>query len=116
VVDCDGLENRCAGNRTGGSNPSPSAKKEKNEMIAYLPMIIGILVATGVFTYLWREGAFLRLSGYFRETQEELKKCTWPTWDELMGSTAVVMVAVGLLGGFTVGVDFLVANVLRLII
>jgi preprotein translocase subunit SecE len=33
-----------------------------------------------------------------------------------MGSTAVVMVAVGLLGGFTVGVDFLVANVLRLII
>jgi hypothetical protein len=26
VVYCDGLENRCAGNRAGGSNPSPSAK------------------------------------------------------------------------------------------
>ena len=26
VVDCGGLENRCAGNSTGGSNPSPSAK------------------------------------------------------------------------------------------
>ncbi len=39
----------------------------------YLPMMIGIVIATGVFTYLWRQGAFLRLSGYFRETQEELK-------------------------------------------
>lgn len=25
AVDCDGLENRCGGNSTGGSNPSPSA-------------------------------------------------------------------------------------------
>ncbi len=33
-----------------------------------------------------------------------------------MGSTVVVMVSVALLGGFTVGVDFIVANVLRLII
>jgi preprotein translocase subunit SecE len=82
----------------------------------YLPMIIGIVVATVVFTLLWRQGAFLKLSGYFRETQEELKKCTWPTWDDLVGSTVVVMVSVALLGGFTVGVDFLVANILRLII
>jgi preprotein translocase subunit SecE len=82
----------------------------------YLPMIIGIVAATVVFTLLWRQGAFLRLSGYFRETQEELKKCTWPTWDELIGSTVVVMVSVALLGGFTVGVDFIVANILRLII
>jgi preprotein translocase subunit SecE len=81
-----------------------------------MPMIIGIVIAMGVFTYLWRQGAFLRLSGYFRETQEELKKCTWPTWDDLIGSTTVVMVAVALLGGFTVGVDFIVANILRLII
>ena len=26
AVDCDGLENRCGGNSTGGSNPSPSAR------------------------------------------------------------------------------------------
>jgi hypothetical protein len=25
VVETGGLENRCTGNRTGGSNPSPSA-------------------------------------------------------------------------------------------
>jgi hypothetical protein len=29
VVETVGLENRCTGNRTGGSNPSPSAIKRK---------------------------------------------------------------------------------------
>jgi preprotein translocase subunit SecE len=82
----------------------------------YLPMIIGIVIAMGIFTYLWRQGAFLKLSAYWAETLEELRKCTWPTWDDLMGSTVVVMVSVALLGGFTVGVDFIVANILRLII
>ncbi|MGA2748642.1 MAG: preprotein translocase subunit SecE [Verrucomicrobiota bacterium] len=82
----------------------------------YWPMIVVLVIAMTAFTLLWRQGAFLRMSDYFRQTQEELKKCSWPTWDELTGSTVVVMVSVALLGGFTVGVDFLVANVLRLII
>jgi preprotein translocase subunit SecE len=47
---------------------------------------------------------------------EELKKCTWPTWDELQGSTVVVIVSVGLLGLFTVGVDLLVATIVRIIV
>ncbi|MGO8699561.1 MAG: preprotein translocase subunit SecE [Limisphaerales bacterium] len=79
-------------------------------------MIIGIVIAMTVFTLLWRQGAFLKLSGYFRETQDELKKCTWPTWDELTGSTVVVIVSVALLGGFTVGVDLLFAYTLQLIV
>jgi preprotein translocase subunit SecE len=82
----------------------------------YLPMIIGIVIAMTVFTLLWRQGAFLKLSGYFRETQDELKKCTWPTWDELTGSTVVVIVSVALLGAFTVGVDLLFAYTLQLIV
>jgi preprotein translocase subunit SecE len=82
----------------------------------YLPMIIGIALAMTVFIILLRQGAFLRLSNFWRETQEELRKCTWPTWDELMGSTVVVVVAVALLGGFTVLVDFIIANIIRLIV
>jgi preprotein translocase subunit SecE len=85
-------------------------------MSDYLPMIIGIVVVTGVFIWLWRQGAFLRLSAYWNETVEELKKCTWPTWDELTGSTVVVIVSVALLGGFTVIVDFLLASIIRLIV
>ena len=79
-------------------------------------MIIAIVVAMVAFTIAWRKGAFLRLSSYWDETMEELKKCTWPTWEELQGSTVVVIVSVGLLGIFTVGVDFLVASIIRFIV
>ena len=40
-----------------------------------------------------------------QETREELKKCSWPTWDELKGSTVVITISIVLLGGFIVLVD-----------
>jgi len=82
----------------------------------YLPMMIGIALAMTIFIVLWRQGAFLRLSNFWFQTQEELQKCTWPTWDELMGSTVVVVVAVGLLGGFTMVADFIIAYIVKLIV
>jgi preprotein translocase subunit SecE len=80
-------------------------------------VMIGLFaIAMVAFTVLWRQGAFLRLSNYWNETKDELWKCTWPTWDELNGSTVVVIVSVALLGGFTVVVDFLLASIIRLIV
>jgi len=39
VVETGGLENRCTGNRTGGSNPSPSAtQSEPQRMSAVLAL------------------------------------------------------------------------------
>jgi preprotein translocase subunit SecE len=81
-----------------------------------LPVIIPIVVGFIIFVILWRRGAFLRISGYFRETEEELRKCTWPSWDELKGSTVVVLVAILLLGGFTFGIDFMVAWIIQAIV
>lgn len=41
VVDRDGLENRCTGNRTEGSNPSLSANKGVNQQaMRFTPFII----------------------------------------------------------------------------
>jgi preprotein translocase subunit SecE len=63
-------------------------------------------VAVGiVFGYLWWQGQIKRLAAYVQETREELKKCSWPTWDELKGSTVVIVITIALLGGFTVVVD-----------
>jgi preprotein translocase SecE subunit len=62
-----------------------------------------------IFVVLWRKGHLVRLSMYVQETREELKKCTWPTLDELKGSTVVVIVSVALLGGFTMLVDLVFA-------
>jgi hypothetical protein len=36
VVETGGLENRCTGNRTGGSNPSPSAMQSELQRIPAL--------------------------------------------------------------------------------
>jgi preprotein translocase subunit SecE len=65
------------------------------------------------FAYFWRNGHIARLANYIKETREELRKCTWPTWDELKGSTLVVMISILLLGAFTVSVDLLLALVVR---
>ncbi|NGO38677.1 preprotein translocase subunit SecE [Limisphaera ngatamarikiensis] len=54
-----------------------------------------------------------RFANYLKETREELRKCTWPTWEELKGSTAVVMVATLLLGLFTALVDLVFAMFAR---
>jgi preprotein translocase subunit SecE len=81
----------------------------------YIKLIAWAVVIGVTFGYLWRKGHLLRLGTYMKETREELKKCAWPTWEELRGSTVVVMISILLLGLFTVGVDFtlmLVVNAL----
>jgi preprotein translocase subunit SecE len=63
--------------------------------------VIGVL-----FAILWFTGNLGRLRLYVLETREELRKCTWPTTDELKGSTVVVMISILLLGVFTVAIDY----------
>ena len=82
----------------------------------YLNLIIWfalIIVALGAA---WRMGYLLRLTNYVHETREELKKCTWPTWEELKGSTVLVMISILLLGTFTTIVDLIVISFVRAII
>jgi preprotein translocase subunit SecE len=64
-----------------------------------------VVVIGAIFAFLWSKGYLQRLTEYVRQTREELKKCTWPTWEELKGSTVVVAISIVLLGGFTVIVD-----------
>ena len=82
-------------------------------MREYLPIIIGAAIVGGLFAILWWSGNLARLTLYVQETREELKKCTWPTWDELKGSTVVVMISIAILGVFTVGVDLVIAFAVR---
>ncbi len=34
-----------------------------------------------------------------------MKKCSWPTWQELKGSTTVIAISIALLGIFVYAVD-----------
>ena len=69
-------------------------------------ILIWVVVIGALFGLLWWQGQIRRLAVYFQETREELKKCSWPSWEELKGSTALVIVSIGLLGAFVVAVDF----------
>jgi len=58
-----------------------------------------------VFGILWKKGQIRALAVYVSETREELKKCSWPTWIELRGSTILIIVTTLLLSLFVVVVD-----------
>ncbi len=73
----------------------------------YIQLLIWVVVVGVVFGVLWRTGQLLRMANYVQETREELKKCTWPSWDELKGSTIVVLISILMLGAFTMIVDLL---------
>lgn len=76
---------------------------------------IWIGVAAAVFAFLWRKGYLLRLSQYVGQTKMELRKCAWPTINELKGSTVVVIIATAIMGLFVVGIDFVVRQIMDLI-
>ena len=46
-----------------------------------------------------------RFALYCQETAEELKKCSWPNWTELKGSTVLIMISILFMGAFTEVVD-----------
>ncbi len=78
-------------------------------------IVIWVVVVAVAFVVLWRKGYLLRVSNYILETREELKKCTWPSVDELKGSTVVIMITICLLGGFIVAVDYVISMLIGLI-
>lgn len=80
-----------------------------NEYVKY--GLLGALVV--IVIVMWRRGQLKRLGDYVVETREELRKCSWPSVDELKGSTVVVMISIALLGAFTVAVDFVLTLLVR---
>jgi preprotein translocase SecE subunit len=76
-------------------------------------ILLGVAVA--VFFWAWQKGHLLRLGGYVAETKVELRKCTWPTRDELKGSTVVVLVSVAIVSVFTVSADFIISRLVILL-
>lgn len=57
-----------------------------------------------------------KAANFFQETVQELKKVTWPTWNEVWQATMVVIVATFIMAIFIGAVDFLISNAMRLLI
>ena len=64
-----------------------------------------MVVIGAIFGFLWWQGQIRALAVYFQETREELKKCSWPTVEELKGSTLLIGLTVAFLGVFVCVID-----------
>ena len=84
----------------------------KNNLVTIVVWVVVIGVA---FALAWWKGYILRFRNYWNATVEELRKCAWPTWDELKGSTVVVTISIALLGLFTYVVDLIFYYLVRLL-
>ncbi len=76
-------------------------------------LLVWIVVLGVAFGYAWYAGHLKRLAVFVAETREELRKCTWPTRQELKGSTIVIVITIALVGLFTMGVDFFITLAVR---
>jgi len=70
-----------------------------------IPIVIWVVIIGAAFGLAWYKGYVARIRNYWNLTVEELRKCAWPTWDELKGSTVVVSITILLLGVFCYAVD-----------
>ena len=79
----------------------------------YIQLALTALVVGVAFGLVWKLGWLTRLATYFGETRDELKKCNWPSREELWQTTVIVFAITALLGLFTVGSDFVLVRVIR---
>ncbi|HOW87780.1 MAG TPA: preprotein translocase subunit SecE [Candidatus Omnitrophota bacterium] len=57
-----------------------------------------------------------KIANFFQETQQELKKVTWPTWNELWQAAMVVIAVTFFASAFIAIVDFCISTILRILI
>ncbi len=82
-----------------------------------LPLIIGAsaIVITVAALVLWRQ-PILAFTGrtrvFVREVRGELRKVTWPTWDDLRRSTLIITVIVIVIGIIIGIMDWMFSKIL----
>ena len=71
----------------------------------WINIIVWAVVIGGVFGVLWWQGQIQRLALYVAQTREELRKCNWPTAEELKGSTTLIIIMILMLGLYIYVID-----------
>ncbi|HOE68280.1 MAG TPA: preprotein translocase subunit SecE [Candidatus Omnitrophota bacterium] len=59
---------------------------------------------------------FQKTGNFIQQTKEELAKVTWPSWNELWQATVVVIFATFIAAIFIAFCDFLISNLIRILI
>ena len=59
---------------------------------------------------------FGKFGNFIQETKQELNKVTWPSRDELLQSTGVVIVTMFIMAGFIAVIDFCLSFFMRMLV
>ena len=82
----------------------------------YIQLLIWAVIIGVSFGLLWKFGYLTRFANYVGDTRDELKKCAWPSREELRETTVMVIVTVGILAVFLLVSDWAILRVVRLLI
>ena len=63
-----------------------------------------------------KDRMFGKIGSFFSESRQELAKVNWPSREELMGSTVLVVVVTLIMAGFVFAVDMVLSVLMRLAI
>ncbi len=79
----------------------------------WIQLGIGTFIFGGLFAFLWQQGYLARIATYVKETRDELRKCAWPSREELWQTTVLVALVFAGIGVFTVSIDLLVSTFVK---
>jgi len=82
----------------------------------YINLLVWAAVIGVSFGLLWKFGYLARFAAYVGDTRDELKKCAWPSRDELRETTIMVLVTVGILGIFLLVSDWFILGAVKFLI
>jgi preprotein translocase subunit SecE len=103
---------------SAGENPTAAAVKPALNKPAKKPALAGtkkqVMSARGTLAKK-EPNIFDRAKQFLREVKVELKKVTWPTRQQTLGSTVVVIILVLLIAAFLGIVDTLLSSLVRLV-
>jgi len=84
--------------------------------IAVTPaLLVSVAVAIAICVALYRMLERPQVADMLIECETELRKCTWPTWNETFTSSLVILVVMLFFTAFLAGSDFVLNAIARLV-
>ena len=88
-----------------------------NEVVMSLEMMVGSVMAglLAVALVIWRQPVFafaVKSAEYSRDVRAEMRKVSWPTWDDLRRSTVIIVIIVFIVGMIIGLMDLLFSKLL----
>ena len=78
-------------------------------------LLVAVVLAVVLCVVLWRALERPRVADLLIECETELRKCTWPTWNETFTSSLVILVVMLFFTAFLAGSDYVLNQIAKLV-